>query len=46
MRYELDYNRLHQAEMYEWNDDWSIDKYGNFIMKDDERIPMESIRFN
>lgn len=46
MRYESEYNGLHQSEMYDWNDDWSIDKYGNLIMKDDDTIQMESIRFN
>lgn len=44
MRYEMEYNRMHEAEMYDWNDEWVIDKYGNLVLREEpDEITMKTI---
>ena len=47
MRFEPKFNRVHSFEMYDWNDDYVVDRQGNLVAKEDyyyDEIEMQVIR--
>ena len=47
MRYEPKFNRIHAFEMYDWDNQYVIDRQGNIVNREDyyyDEIEMHTIR--